>query len=128
MAVLFFEEGRLDSAHAYVERAKPHAADDHDAYLPDRAMKLQARFWHGQNRLGEARPGRCVLLTRSRGSGPRMMQKTLECSSGGLTVMLEEVGPGLVAFNKSDATVCSSKLCYLSCLLIPRDQERLSFR
>jgi len=53
-----------------VERAKLHAADDHDAYLPGCAMKLQARLWHGQNRLGGGGPGRCVLLTRSRGSGP----------------------------------------------------------
>ena len=57
MAVLFFDDGRFDDAHAYVERAKLHAADDYDAYLLGRAMKLQARFWHGQNRLGEAKSG-----------------------------------------------------------------------
>ena len=118
MAVLFFDEGRFDDAHACVERAKPHAADDHDAYLPGRAMKLQAQFWHGRNRLGEARPG----ALRAADAFERL--GTTNDAEGAR--MLEEVGPGLVAFNKSDATVGSSKQCYLSCLLIARDQERLS--
>jgi tetratricopeptide (TPR) repeat protein len=55
MAVLFFDEGMFDDAHAHVERAKLHAADDRDTYLLARATKLQARFWHRQNRLEEAK-------------------------------------------------------------------------
>jgi len=55
MAALFSDEGRFDDAHAYVEHAKLHTANDHDTYLLGRAMKPQARFWHRQNRLEEAK-------------------------------------------------------------------------
>ena len=38
----FFKEGKLDDAHARIERAKPHALND--PYDLGRAMELQARF------------------------------------------------------------------------------------
>jgi len=53
MAELFFDGGRFDDAHIWVERAKSYAADD-DAYLLGRSVKLQAGFWHKQRRLEEA--------------------------------------------------------------------------
>jgi tetratricopeptide (TPR) repeat protein len=53
LAELFCDQGRLDGAHAHVERAKLHAAGD--PYYLGRAMELQARFWYEQGRLEEAR-------------------------------------------------------------------------
>jgi tetratricopeptide (TPR) repeat protein len=53
LAELFCDQGRLDGAHAHVERAKLHAAGD--PYHLGRVMELQARFWYEQGRLEEAR-------------------------------------------------------------------------
>ena len=53
LASLFFNQGRSDDAHAYIEYAKSHVAND--AYLLGRAMRLQAGFWYHQNRLEEAK-------------------------------------------------------------------------
>ena len=53
LARLFGEEGRIDEAQAYLERAKPHAA--HSAYFLGRTIDLQARLWRKQYRLEEAR-------------------------------------------------------------------------
>ena len=53
LAELFCDQGRLDGAHAHVERAKLHAAGD--LYYLGRAMELQAMFWYEQGRLEEAR-------------------------------------------------------------------------
>ena len=53
LAGLFADEKRLDEAHAHIERAMPHAADD--AYLLGRAMWLRAWFWYKQHKLEEAR-------------------------------------------------------------------------
>ena len=44
LADLFFDEGRINDAHAHVERAKLHAVND--PYLRGRAMELQAVFWY----------------------------------------------------------------------------------
>ena len=52
LADLFFKEGRFDDAHASVERAKSHAINI--PYDLARAMRLQARFWHGQGKFEEA--------------------------------------------------------------------------
>ena len=51
LASLFFDQGRFDEAHARIERAKSHVVDD--AYPLGRAMRLQAGFWFGQNKLKE---------------------------------------------------------------------------
>ena len=55
LAELFGSQGRFEDAHAHIERAKSHAADDHDIYLLARAMKVRARFWHRQRSFEEAR-------------------------------------------------------------------------
>ena len=52
LADLFFEECRLDEAHAHVEQAKSHAVND--VYLLARASRLQAWFWYYQDMLEEA--------------------------------------------------------------------------
>ena len=52
MAELLFDVERFDEAHVCVERAKSYAGDD--AFLVGRAVKLQAEFWHKQQRLEEA--------------------------------------------------------------------------
>ena len=53
LARLFFAEGKSSDAHAYVERAKSHAADS--AYLLGRAMQLQAHFWYEEQKFEEAK-------------------------------------------------------------------------
>ena len=53
LAGLFFDERRLDDAHAHAERAKSHAVND--PYHLGRAMELQARFWYIECRLDEAK-------------------------------------------------------------------------
>jgi len=50
---LFLDEGRFDDAQAHVEQARSHAVDH--AYYLGCAMVLQARVWHGQRRVEEAR-------------------------------------------------------------------------
>ena len=55
LALLFFNEGRFDNAHAHVKHAKLHAVNGHDTYLMAHATKLQAAFWHRQHRLEEAK-------------------------------------------------------------------------
>ena len=51
LAELFFKEGKLDDAHARIERAKPHALND--PYDLGRAMELQARFWYKRRTLSD---------------------------------------------------------------------------
>ena len=53
LAQLFSEEGRFDDAHTHTKRAKSHAINF--PYLLARAMCLQAKSWHEQGRLGEAK-------------------------------------------------------------------------
>ena len=48
LAVLSFRRGGFDDAHAQIERAKSHVADN--AYLLGRAAYIQADFWHQQRR------------------------------------------------------------------------------
>ena len=55
MALLFFNEGRFDDAHAHIEHAKSHAVNNHDTFLLVRAMWLQAWCWHRQRRFEEAK-------------------------------------------------------------------------
>ena len=53
LAQLSLGQGRFDDAHAHVELAKSHVAND--AYLLGRAMYLEARLWYEQHRLEEAK-------------------------------------------------------------------------
>ena len=53
LAELFFDQGRLDDAHAHIERAKSYVVND--AYLLARALQKQAWFWHQQGRPKEAK-------------------------------------------------------------------------
>ena len=53
LSELFSEEGRLDDAHAHVERAKSHAVND--AYLMARASRVQAWLWDRQQKFEEAK-------------------------------------------------------------------------
>ena len=55
LALLFFSEGRFDNAHIHIEHAKLHAVNGNDTYLLAHAMKLQAGFWHRQQRFEEAK-------------------------------------------------------------------------
>jgi len=55
MAGLSFDQGRFDDAHAHIEQAKLHATNGNDTYNLGCAMWLQALFWHGQRRFGEAK-------------------------------------------------------------------------
>ena len=50
---LFSEEGRFNDAHAQLERAKSHAAND--VYNLARASLLQAEFWNKQRMFEEAK-------------------------------------------------------------------------
>ena len=53
LAKLFSARGRFDDAHAHIERAKSHAAND--AYNLGRALEQQAGFWYRQRRFDEAK-------------------------------------------------------------------------
>ena len=53
LAILFFDEDRLDDAQAHVERAKVHTVDN--PYWLAHTMWLQARIWYKQHRLEEAK-------------------------------------------------------------------------
>ena len=53
LAELFFNQGRFEDAHAYIERAKPHAVND--GYCLGRAMEQQAEFWYEEDKLEEAK-------------------------------------------------------------------------
>jgi tetratricopeptide (TPR) repeat protein len=53
LADLFSDEGRFCDAHAHIERAKSHAAND--AYCLGRMVELQALFWYRQGKFEEAR-------------------------------------------------------------------------
>ena len=55
LAQLFRDQGKLEDAHAHIERAKPHADDS--AYYLGRGEELQASVWYKQGRLEEARSG-----------------------------------------------------------------------
>ena len=55
LAELFHDDGRFDEAHARIELAKSHAVTS--AYFLGCAMELEARVWHEQHRLEEARFG-----------------------------------------------------------------------
>ena len=50
---LFLNQGKLDEAHAHIERAKPHTVNN--TYLLGRVMQLQAVFLSQQHRLKEAK-------------------------------------------------------------------------
>jgi tetratricopeptide (TPR) repeat protein len=53
LAWLFFEERNFNDAHAHIEQAKSHAAENW--YLLGRAMEMQAKIWYGQSRLEETK-------------------------------------------------------------------------
>ena len=53
LAELFFGENRLSEAHAYVQRAKSHVAND--SYQLGQAMLLQAGFWYKESKFEEAK-------------------------------------------------------------------------
>jgi tetratricopeptide (TPR) repeat protein len=53
LALLFRDEGEFDDANVHTERLKFHAVND--AYHVGRAMDMQARVWHLQLRLEEAK-------------------------------------------------------------------------
>jgi tetratricopeptide (TPR) repeat protein len=53
LAWLFLDQGRFDDAHAHVERAKSHSAND--AYTLGRMMELKAGIWYNQGKLEEAK-------------------------------------------------------------------------
>jgi tetratricopeptide (TPR) repeat protein len=53
LAQLFCDQGRFDDAHAHVERAKSHSAND--AYALGCVMELKARIWYEQGKLEEAK-------------------------------------------------------------------------
>ena len=53
LADLFFNQGRLDDAHAHIEHAKSFVIND--AYLLGHVMQLQATFWYYQCKLEEAK-------------------------------------------------------------------------
>ena len=55
LALLFFNEGRFDDAHAHVKSAKLHAISDHSAYSLACVMKLETEFLHRQHSSGEAK-------------------------------------------------------------------------
>ena len=52
LASLFRDKNEVDKAHAHIELAKSHAAND--TYKLGRAMQMQARVWYRQLRLEEA--------------------------------------------------------------------------
>ena len=53
LALLFAYEDRLDDAHAHIEQAKSHAADN--AYYLGLAMEMQAKLWYEQHQFKEAK-------------------------------------------------------------------------
>ena len=53
LARLFHDQDRFGDAHAHIERAKAHVAND--TYNLGHAMKLQAQIWYEQGRLEEAK-------------------------------------------------------------------------
>jgi tetratricopeptide (TPR) repeat protein len=53
LAALFLDQGRLDDAHAHVERAKSYMAND--AYMLGHMVELKARIWFKQGKLEEAK-------------------------------------------------------------------------
>ena len=53
LANLYFNKSRFDDAHAHIERAKSHAANN--TYLLGRMVKDQAQFWYMQRKFEEAR-------------------------------------------------------------------------
>ena len=55
LAALFSNQGRFDEAHAHIEHAKLHAANDHDVYLLARTMWQRVVLLHRQHRFEEAK-------------------------------------------------------------------------
>ena len=55
LAELFFEQARFDDANAHIQHAKLHAVNNHDSYILACATELQARVWHRQCRIEEAK-------------------------------------------------------------------------
>jgi hypothetical protein len=53
LAQLSRDQGRFDDAHAHVERAESHSAND--AYTLGRVMELKAGIWYNQGKLEEAK-------------------------------------------------------------------------
>ena len=53
LAGLLFERKRFDDAHVHVDLARSHAIND--PYMLGRAMELEAGFWYGQRKFGEAK-------------------------------------------------------------------------
>ena len=75
MAKVFFREGRFDTAHAYIEQAKPHAVND--AYLLARASALQAKVWKERSMFADAKPEASRALDVFESSGLWAMLRTL---------------------------------------------------
>ena len=55
LAELFYDEGEWEDANTHIQRAKLHAVDGFMPYRLARAMRMQARLWHQQLRLEEAK-------------------------------------------------------------------------
>ena len=53
LAELLFEGKQFDDAHAHVDRARSYA--NNNPYQLGRAMEIEAEFWYGQRRFGEAK-------------------------------------------------------------------------
>ena len=53
LVVLFLDQGEFDSAQNHIEQAKSHIVEN--AYHLGRSMHLQARVWHRQHKLKEAK-------------------------------------------------------------------------
>jgi tetratricopeptide (TPR) repeat protein len=53
LAKAVFDQGRFGEAHAHIECAKSHAAND--PFILGRAMEQQAMFWYKEGKLEEAR-------------------------------------------------------------------------
>jgi tetratricopeptide (TPR) repeat protein len=112
LALLFFDEGRFDDAHAHIEHAKSHATNDNNPYLLARAMWRQAEFWHRQHRFEEAKSEALRALDAFEKLGAADdVERVRE--------LLRQID--LMLVNRM-TTVSSSQQCYLSCLLILRIQ------
>jgi len=84
LARSFFEQGRFGCAHAHVERGQQS--------IPSGSRAVgEAIFWYRQHLFGEVKPGALHALGVFEKLGPRIMQSTLESSSGGSTVGLGDL-------------------------------------
>jgi len=93
LAELFFDQGRLDDAHAHIERAKSHAVNK--TYYLGRAMQLQANIWYLQERLEQAKSeALCAADVFEKLGIARDLEKCRE--------LLQWVDDGPVVSDKSD--------------------------